>query len=108
MSQAQKPDERYLKNALQQAGSTEEVACRDGVGTALGLEAHIAAKTIRAQHARIAELEAAPAAQAVEPPQHQGMTIAGNGSSELGQLMRKQWEARGGLYPDGNPNAGQP
>lgn len=51
---------------------------------------------------------AAPAAQAVEPPQHQGMTIAGNGASELGQLMRKQWEARGGLYPDGNPNAGQP
>lgn len=50
----------------------------------------------------------APAAQAVDPPQHQGMTIAGNGASELGQLMRKQWEARGGLYPDGNPNAGQP
>lgn len=92
MSKAQQPDERYLKNALQQADSTEEVACKYGVGTALGLEAHIAAKTIRAQHAHIAdlevthqrelaayrttvenlerkveELEAAPAAQAVEP-----------------------------------------
>lgn len=92
MSKAQQPDERYLKNALQQADSTEEVACKYGVGTALGLEAHIAAKTIRAQHAhiadlevthqrelaayrttvenlerKVAELEAAPAAQAVEP-----------------------------------------
>lgn len=58
MSKAQQPDERYLKNALQQADSTEEVACKYGVGTALGLEAHIAAKTIRAQHAHIADLEA--------------------------------------------------
>ena len=41
-------------------------------------------------------------------PPHQGMTIAGGGASELGKLMRTQWEARGGLYPDGNPNAGQP
>ena len=57
MSQAPKPDERYLKNALQQADSTEEVALRYGVGTSLGLEAHIASKTIRAQHAHIADLE---------------------------------------------------
>jgi hypothetical protein len=35
------------------------------------------------------------------------MTIAGDGASELGKLMREQWETRGSVYPDGNPNAGQ-
>ncbi|UBQ44603.1 hypothetical protein [Comamonas thiooxydans] len=52
-----------------------------------------------------AALAATPAAAA---SQHQGMTIAGNGAAELGKLMREQWETRGGAYPDGNPNAGQP
>ncbi|TYK74309.1 hypothetical protein FSY45_19280 [Comamonas sp. Z1] len=55
--------------------------------------------------ATAASLSASPAAAV---PQHQGMTIAGNGAAELGKLMREQWETRGGAYPDGNPNAGQP
>lgn len=46
--------------------------------------------------------DAAPQAQ------HQGMTVAGDGAADLGKLMRKQWEMRGGVYPDGNPNSGQP
>lgn len=37
---------------------------------------------------------------------HQGMTIAGDGASMLGKLMREQHTSRGGVYPDGNPNAG--
>ncbi|AOV05690.1 hypothetical protein N5K37_14630 [Delftia tsuruhatensis] len=57
-------------------------------------------------------LSRAPAAPALEAPaatiQHHGMTIAGNGAAELGKLMREQWETRGGVYPDGNPNSGQP
>lgn len=57
-------------------------------------------------------LAAAPHAPAQEAPdtpaQHQGMTIAGNGAAELGKLMREQRDSRMGVYPDGNPNSGQP
>lgn len=38
---------------------------------------------------------------------HQGMTIAGDGAAMLGKLMREQHASRGGVYPDGNPNAGR-
>lgn len=51
----------------------------------------------------------APALEAPAAPiQHQGMTIAGNGAAELGKLMREQRDSRLGVYPDGNPNSGQP
>lgn len=57
-------------------------------------------------------LAAAPQAPAHEAPaapiQHQGMTITGNGAAELGKLMREQRDSRLGVYPDGNPNSGQP
>ncbi|WP_212646423.1 hypothetical protein [Delftia sp. PE138] len=62
------------------------------------------------QHAMILlEPMAAPALEAPAAPiQHQGMTIAGNGAAELGKLMRDQRDSRLGVYPDGNPNSGQP
>ena len=30
------------------------------------------------------------------------------GAAELGKLMREQRDSRMGIYPDGNPNSGQP
>lgn len=57
---------------------------------------------------RIAELEAlASRSEAPAAPKHEGMTIAGDGASMLGTLMREQRASRIGVYPDGNPNAGR-
>lgn len=42
---------------------------------------------------------------AAAPAAPQGMTIAGDGASMLGKLMREQRASRLGVYPDGNPNA---
>lgn len=50
--------------------------------------------------------QSAPAEGAATAAEHEGMTIAGNGASMLGALMREQRASRLGVYPDGNPNVG--
>lgn len=50
--------QQRLANALALADRAEEAALNYGGGTALGIEAYASAKTIRAQHDRIAQLEA--------------------------------------------------
>jgi len=47
----------------------------------------------------------AAAADTASEPKLEGMTVAGDGASMLGKLMREQRASRLGVYPDGNPNA---
>ena len=63
-----------------------------------------AAPTPPAQTADSVLEDAARLEQRSQPSESEGMTIAGNGASELGKLMREQRALRGGFYPDGNPN----
>lgn len=49
--------------------------------------------------------DAARLEQRSQPSESGGMTVSGNGASVLGKLMREQRALRGGVYPDGNPNA---
>lgn len=63
-SEAQADAVNRIQTALQQADRTRDMALMYGGGSSLGLEAYAAALTIRAQHARIAELEASQAQRA--------------------------------------------
>lgn len=100
---------QYVEHALAAIANREElvegtIERVDTIGKA-SKRAKAALTRLQAVAHHFNALEESPAAAA---PQHQGMTIAGNGAAELGKLMREQWETRGGVYPDGNPNAGQP
>lgn len=63
-----------------------------------------AKQAAKPKHSPLPMVTQAKPEQAAQP--HKGMTVAGNGAQELGALMREQWANRGGVYPDGNPNAG--
>ena len=77
MTTAQTQDQALrLDQAMQQADRAEEMAIKYGCGTSLGLEAYASAQTIRALHARVAELEtqAQPARAPLEPMHPPGLT----------------------------------
>ena len=59
----------------------------------------------KTEAARKAVIEALSGVQALSAAPAEGMTIAGDGASALGRLMREQRQSRLGVYPDGNPNA---
>ncbi|PZQ69583.1 MAG: hypothetical protein DI563_19380 [Variovorax paradoxus] len=99
-----RPYEMGFTNGWDRALSTHHAAPAGEVVVTKNSTGQIVAVTRQDEEGRVLSV-IAQSEVATAPAAPQGMTIAGDGASMLGKLMREQRASRLGVYPDGNPNA---